>query len=132
MRRKKPEAAHIRGICVDCKKNPQKKVGGKPDSIDKYYPICSQCNKKSYASVESLKKQRKRSQLQSRLIARPYLAFRKDKCERCGFIPEHICQLDVDHIDTDHFNNDPKNLQTLCANCHRFKTWQERQINPDF
>jgi 5-methylcytosine-specific restriction endonuclease McrA len=30
--------------------------------------------------------------------------------------------LDVDHIDGDRFNNDPANLQTLCANCHRLKT----------
>lgn len=49
---------------------------------------------------------------------------RKDKCERCGFTPEHICQLDVDHIDGNHKNNNVENLQTLCANCHRLKTKQ--------
>ncbi len=32
------------------------------------------------------------------------------------------CQLDVDHIDEDHDNNDSNNLQTLCSNCHRLKT----------
>lgn len=50
---------------------------------------------------------------------KPHLTFRKDVCERCGFSPEHICQLDVHHLDHDHENNDPANLQTLCANCHR-------------
>jgi 5-methylcytosine-specific restriction endonuclease McrA len=40
----------------------------------------------------------------------------------------HSCQLDVDHIDGDHDNNDPENLQTLCANCHRLKT----QIQKDY
>lgn len=45
-----------------------------------------------------------------------------DKCIRCGFIPEDKVQLDVDHIDGDRSNNDPSNLQTLCANCHRLKT----------
>jgi 5-methylcytosine-specific restriction endonuclease McrA len=40
-------------------------------------------------------------------------------CERCGFVPEHICQLDIHHLDGDHLNNDPANLATLCANCHR-------------
>lgn len=47
----------------------------------------------------------------------------KDSCKVCGFIPEHICQLDIDHIDGNRENNDPDNLQTLCANCHRLKTF---------
>jgi 5-methylcytosine-specific restriction endonuclease McrA len=57
-----------------------------------------------------------------RLSYRPYLAHKKSVCERCGFVPEHEGQLDVDHIDGDHGNNEPANLQTLCANCHRLKT----------
>lgn len=32
------------------------------------------------------------------------------------------CQLSVDHIDGNHDNNDPENLQTLCHNCHAIKT----------
>lgn len=51
-----------------------------------------------------------------------YRQHKKDKCEYCGFIPIHSCQLDVDHIDGNHSNNDSTNLQTLCANCHRIKT----------
>ena len=56
------------------------------------------------------------------------------KCEICGFIPIHICQLDLDHIDGNHLNNDISNLQILCANCHRLKTiinknWQNNKIN---
>ena len=52
----------------------------------------------------------------------PYKKYKKDSCEKCGFIAEHRAQLDVDHIDGNHQNNDPSNLQTLCANCHRLKT----------
>lgn len=44
----------------------------------------------------------------------------------CGFVPEHHCQMDVDHIDGNSQNNDPSNLQILCANCHRLKTWKNR------
>ena len=53
----------------------------------------------------------------------PYKLYKKDKCEHCGFIPEHISQLDVDHIDGNKKNNDANNLQTLCSNCHRLKTF---------
>lgn len=48
---------------------------------------------------------------------------KKDHCEECGFKAKHIAQLDVDHIDGNSGNNDPSNLQTLCANCHRLKTF---------
>lgn len=56
-----------------------------------------------------------------------YRAFLKPCCERCGFVPEDLCQLDIDHVNGDHHDNRPENLQTLCANCHRLKTKQERQ-----
>jgi len=52
----------------------------------------------------------------------PYAIYKKDTCLHCGFVPAHSSQLDVDHIDGDRWNNDPANLQTLCANCHRLKT----------
>ena len=55
---------------------------------------------------------------------------RKSVCERCGFIPEDSCQLDVDHIDGNKFNGDPSNLQTLCANCHRLKTLRSGDWTP--
>lgn len=60
----------------------------------------------------------------------PYLKYRKTFCEnsdgRLGFICtceiRLNAQLQVDHIDGNPENNDPANLQTLCANCHIFKT----------
>jgi len=97
-------------LCADCGKNKRASNGpGKPRKR-----ICGSCRKRRYYPGE-----RKRLALKER----PYLAHRGDKCEKCGFVPEHECQLDVDHIDGDNANNDPGNLQTLCANCHRLKTY---------
>lgn len=50
---------------------------------------------------------------------KPYRKYVADACSRCGFEAEHPCQLDVHHLDGNHGNNDPDNLDTLCANCHR-------------
>ena len=44
---------------------------------------------------------------------------KKDKCEKCGFIPEDKCQLDIVYKDGDKKNKDKRNLKTLCANCNR-------------
>jgi len=37
------------------------------------------------------------------------------KCSCCGWAG--LC--DIHHIDEDHTNNEPNNLQVLCPNCHR-------------
>ena len=57
-----------------------------------------------------------------------YAVHKKNYCEECGFIPKWLGQLDVDHVDGNNKNNEKENLQTLCANCHRLKTY----TNKDF
>jgi hypothetical protein len=75
----------------------------------------------------------------------PYLKYRKDYCEnvdgRLGFVctftaptakqleatgleSTYLGWLQVDHKDGNHTNNNPINLQTLCACCHNVKTYQ--------
>ena len=65
-----------------------------------------------------------------------YKQFRKNYCEnidgRLGFyctttIIEPEWQLDIDHVDGNHKNDDKLNYQTLCKCCHAFKTHTFRE-----
>ena len=55
---------------------------------------------------------------------------KKDYCENRDGRLGHKCtatimgylQLDLDHIDGNHYNNVPENIQTLCKNCHSWKS----------
>lgn len=82
--------------------------------------ICIHCNSnkavKNKLSCQSCRK-------------KPWQKYKKEYCEGCGFIPIWMGQLDVDHIDSDKQNNNPENLQTLCANCHRLKTHLNKDYN---
>ena len=92
-------------------------------------PFCKICNLKPAASNGRDRRGNRRwSRCCSTCKYRSYTQHKKKLCEKCGFIPEHSSQLDVDHIDGNASNNDPNNLMTLCANCHRLKTY----INNDW
>jgi hypothetical protein len=108
---RKPEPSNVRGLCVLCLTKPQRKKN------EKYLALCGQCNKKEYGKGD-VKAQTKRQDLN---VRRPYRALVKKICDKCGFIPVSLCQLDVHHIDGNHQNNEATNLQTLCANCHRLE-----------
>ena len=57
-------------------------------------------------------------------------SIKKDYCEnvdgRLGYICtstiQNSCQLDLDHIDGEHYNHVSENIQTICKNCHSWKT----------
>ncbi len=104
------------GLCLICNKNLQMKRGVsnfKKDGTPTYKGYCQTC-------CSSLDERDNTA----RGLRDVYRKHKKDSCEECGFIPKHKCQLDVDHIDENHDNNDPSNLKTLCANCHRLKSWE--------
>ena len=89
--------------------------------MNKKCPVCKKlffANRKNKIFCNRTCKERNRR--------KKYLIHRKEYCEQCGFIPKHICQLDVDHINGIHEDNKINNLQTLCSNCHRLKTMIQR------
>lgn len=90
---------------------PVKGTGKYKDGSQRYGQFCTTCQKIKYEKRSSLYK-------------RPVLE--KTFCSLCGFIPVHTCQLDVDHIDGNRKNNELDNLQIICANCHRLKTFQKK------
>lgn len=98
-----------KGVCQICSKPARKAGTTNLDGSIRYGKYCTVCHKKVYNQIK-----------QGRRIG--YRLHKESICAWCSFIPEHLCQLDVDHIDGNRHNNDISNLQTLCANCHRLKT----------
>lgn len=92
--------------------------------IDKIFEYCLNCGPEGgIIIIKNRPKCRvKYEQEHKKSKQEPYTKYKDSYCIRCGFIPEDSCQLDVDHIDGNHSNNEPDNLQTLCANCHRLKS----------
>lgn len=99
-------------LCKKCGNNPCTTRGRLADGVrPKYKSVCSSCKSNS---------NRKR-------IYRSYV---KNKCDLCGFMAINKCQIDIDHIDGNHNNDSKENLQSLCANCHRLKTFLNKNSSP--
>lgn len=96
-------------MCLRCGENPPALGPGGA----KLGFLCGDCKRLSRSTRVGKQRDRK-------------LAAKKTSCEHCGFVALHPCQLDVDHIDGNRDNNKPNNYRTLCANCHRLKTHNER------
>lgn len=111
-----PFVFFMKGNCLFCKKEFHK------NRKDKKY-CCRQC--KNRAKDEKTGRTQFRNKYKNKL----YRLNVKTYCEACGFIALHECQLDVDHIDGNHKNDLPNNLRTLCANCHRLKTYLNKDWN---
>lgn len=98
-----------RPFCQHCKTALAKQNGISKHGFKKWHKYCSTCNKMLYNSKYG------------------YLLNKKNKCEKCGFIPEDRCQLDVIYKDGNKKNKDKSNLKTLCSNCGRLFRKKLRQ-----
>ncbi len=65
------------------------------------------------------------SRLRERLINE---GLKEPRCGRCGLVEwcDEDAPLELDHINSDHSDNQIDNLQILCANCHHQVTKQRR------
>lgn len=90
-----------RPLCENCKISLAKPNGKSKHGFKKWHKYCSTCAKAAYNKKFG------------------YLLHKKNKCEKCGFIPEDKCQLDIVYKDNNSKNKEKSNMKTLCANCNR-------------
>lgn len=102
MGRKMIETQKPRPQCISCETRPAMPSRKNRAGIQLYFKFCASCARKAYGKQKI-----------------PYRKSKKPHCERCGFVAADKSQLDVHHRDGNNKNNDPGNLETLCANCHR-------------
>lgn len=90
-----------RPFCQNCNTGLAKFNGISKHGFKKWHKYCSSCAKALYTPKFN------------------YLLEKKSKCDKCGFIPQDLCQLDLVYKDGNKSNKAKKNLITLCANCNR-------------
>ncbi len=90
-----------RPLCEHCKLSLAKPNGKSKHGFTKWHKFCVECSKAVYDPKHN------------------HLLHKKPICERCGFVAEDKCQLDIVYKDGNKKNKDSSNLKTLCANCHR-------------
>ena len=100
-----------RPFCKNCKVSLAKSNGISKHGFKKWHKYCASCAKLAYNSKSG------------------FLLTKKNKCEKCGFIPEDKCQLDIIYKDGNKKHKERSNLKTLCANCSRLhrKNFREKQ-----
>lgn len=90
-----------RPICQNCNFALAKPNGKSKHGFQKWHRYCVDCAKAIYTPRFK------------------HLQHKKTTCEKCGFVPEDKCQLDLVFKDGNKKNKSKKNLLTLCANCSR-------------
>lgn len=98
-----------RPFCEHCKVSLAKMNGISKHGFKKWHKYCSGCAKAAYNPNSG------------------YLLNKKNKCEKCGFVPEDKCQLDLIYKDGNKKNKEKSNIKTYCANCSRLYKKKQKQ-----
>jgi len=96
----RPRKHNAGELCETCGQNEKQFKGYSKAGSEVYRNVCQACHKGGNHY-------------------RPWQVHRGEECELCGYEPLWFRSLDVHHRDGDKENNDPDNLMTLCATCHR-------------
>lgn len=139
---KRVGSIYEQGICLICGINKQSKQilnhkGTGKSTYDLRCPKCLYEYKQKHQYVKKVRKEsngtreaygprKNKAGIQNHLWRVKNV--KKTYCESCGFIAKDPCQLDMDHINGNHKDNSLSNIQTLCANCHRLKTVQNKDF----
>ena len=100
-----------RKLCELCNVSLVKSNGISKHGFQKWHKYCSTCSKAVYNKKFG------------------YLLNKKNKCDKCGFIPLDKCQLDLVYLDGNKINKDKKNIKTFCANCSRLHNKEQKLKN---
>lgn len=98
--------------------NPRAFTGRSETGRETYRPMCSKCYRAGCGLTE---------------FDEGVIPVKKKFCENrdgrlgiaCRATRLEPYQLDLDHIDGNNQNNTPENIQTLCKNCHAYKSKKE-------
>ena len=90
-----------RRLCELCHISLVKSNGKSKHGFTKWHKYCSSCSKATYNKKNG------------------YQLHKKNKCEKCSFVPIDLCQLDIVYKDGNTNNKERNNLKTFCANCSR-------------
>lgn len=83
--------------------------------------LCACGQPRASKGRDSLGRRRYRTQCY-KCVYQARLHVKATKCRICGITPENRSDLHLDHIDGNRANNTPNNIQTLCVECHKYKT----------
>jgi hypothetical protein len=90
-----------RPVCSHCEFTLAKPNGKSKLGFQKWHKYCVDCAKAIYNDRFK------------------HLKHKTTTCEKCKFVPEDKCQMDLVFKDGNTKNKSKKNLMTLCANCAR-------------
>lgn len=116
----------VRKICVFCNKRQGRRRGKYGDGTPMWGKDCWKCHSIKYPSSDRYLEKKEKRFLDFIKRSNNKRLNRNPVCQNCGFIAKNLCQIDIDHIDGNKKNNNLTNLMILCANCHRLKTFNNR------
>lgn len=126
-------------ICPNCK-GPMEEIGFVEDKQLGTKGIggstkpgnCACGNPRASKGLDEFGRRRYRTQCYQ-CVYKARLVKKAETCRICGIKPENKSDLHLDHIDGNRSNNESTNLQTLCVDCHKYKTnkqkdWRKKNV----